>query len=117
MIIRKRRLTAMILAVALPCTALAGDHAQWDNLHELRRGQPIGVVQADLKRVEGRFEVFTASSISLRADREIVLAKENVVRVYRRPRVARGIRAVISGAIGIVAGIVLTGNVGERYRN
>jgi hypothetical protein len=116
-IIRKHKLTAMILAAAFPITALAGDHAQWDNLRELRRGQRIGVVQSDLTRVEGRFEAFTGSAVSLRADREIVVAKENVLRVYRRPRVTRGIRAVIGCAIGIVAGIVLTGTVGDRYRN
>jgi hypothetical protein len=46
--ILKRNLTAMILTVAFPVTALAGDHAQWDNLRELRLGQRIGIVQSDL---------------------------------------------------------------------
>jgi hypothetical protein len=45
------------------------------------------------------------------------VSKENVVRVYRRPRATRGIRALIGGAIGAIAGIVLTGTVGERFRN
>jgi len=116
-IIRKHKLTAILIAAAFPFTALAADLAQWDNLRELRRGQRIGVVQSDLSRVEGSFEAFTDSVISLRADREIVVTKDKVVRVYRRPRIARGIRAAIGGAIGIVAGVVLTGTVGERYRN
>jgi hypothetical protein len=116
-IVRKRKLTAMFLADAFPFAALAADQAQWDDLRELRRGQRIGVVQSDLSNVEGRFEAFSDSTISLRADRDITLPKENVVRVYRRPRVGRGIRAIIGGAIGIIAGIILTETVGGRYRN
>jgi hypothetical protein len=113
--------TAIVLATALALPAFAGDAGQWTNLSELRHGQRIGVVQADLKRVEGRFEAFTEAAISLRPNhenvQEIVVSKENVVRVYRRPRATRGIRALIGGAIGAIAGIVLTGTVGERFRN
>jgi hypothetical protein len=115
--IRKRNATAIVLAAVLAIPALAGDVGQWTNLRELRPGQRIGVVQSDLKRVEGRFEAFTDSGISVRVDREIVVAKENVVRVYRRPRAGRGIRALIGTAIGAVVGIVLTATVGDRYRN
>jgi hypothetical protein len=113
----KRNSTAMILAVVSAFSALANDAGQWDNLRELRRGQRIGVVQSNLKRVEGRFEAFTASAISLEADGLIAVPKENVVRVYRRPRTSRRIRALIGCAIGAVAGIVLNGTVGERFRN
>jgi hypothetical protein len=114
---RKRNATATLLAAIFAFPALADDPGQWTNLRDLRRGQRIGVVQSDLKRVEGRFEAFTESGISVRVDREIAVAKESVVRVYRRPRTARGIRALIGCAIGAVAGIILTGTVGERFRN
>ncbi len=114
---RKRNATAMILAAVLIVPALAGDAGQWTNLRELRPGQRIGIVQSDLKRVEGRSEAFTDSGISVRVDREIVVTKENVVRVYRRPRAGRGIRALIGAAIGAIAGIVLTATVGDRFRN
>jgi hypothetical protein len=88
--IRKRNASAMIMAAVLTFPALADSLGQWANLRELRQGQRIGVVQSDLKRAEGRFEGFTEPVISLRADREIATAKENVVRVYRRPRTGRG---------------------------
>ena len=78
---RKRNATAMILMAVFAFPAFADDLGQWANLRELRQGQRIGVVQSDLKRVEGRFEASTESGISLRVDREIVVAKENVVRV------------------------------------
>jgi hypothetical protein len=117
----RRAPTAIILAALLALPAFAGDAGQWANLSELRHGQRIGVVQADLKRVEGRFEAFTEAAIFLRPNhenvREIVVPKENIARVYRRPRTNRGIRALIGGAIGAIAGIVLTGTVGDRFRN
>jgi len=115
--IQRRTAAALILAAAITFPALAADPAQWANLGELRRGQRIGVVQTDQKRIEGRFEAFTDSAISLRADGEIVVAKEKVVRVYRRPRANRGVRALIGGAIGAAAGILLTNTVGDRFRN
>ncbi len=117
MMILKRNANAIVLSAILAIPALAGDVGQWANLRELRPGQRIGVVQSDLKRLEGRFEAFTDSGISVRVDREIVVAKENVVRVYRRPRASRGIRALIGAAIGAVVGIVLTATVGDRFRN
>lgn len=113
----KRNATAVILAAILALPALADDLGQWANLRELRRGQRIGVVQSDLKRVEGRFEAFTESAISLSADHLIAVSKKNVARVYRRPRASRGIRALIGCAIGAVSGIVLTGTLGDRFRN
>jgi hypothetical protein len=115
--LRKRNLTALILAAVFASPTFAGGYTQWDNLRELRRGQRIGVVQSDLTLVEGRFEAFSGSAISLRADREILVEKDKVIRVYRRPRGSRGLRALIGGAIGIAAGIVLTATVGDRYRN
>ncbi|MGA7238319.1 MAG: hypothetical protein WBY44_21725 [Bryobacteraceae bacterium] len=116
MTIRKRNVTAIVLAAVLAIPALADDVGQWTTLRELRPGQRIGIVQSDLKRVEGRFEAFTDSGISIRVDREIVVNKENVVRVYCHPRAGRGIRALIGAAIGAVAGIILTATVGDRFR-
>jgi hypothetical protein len=115
--IRKRKLTVMFFAAALPFAAFAADHARWENLRELRRDQRIGVVQSDLRNVEGRFEAFSDSTISLRADMDITLPKENILRVFRRPRVTRGIRALIGSAIGAVGGAILTATVGDRFRN
>src|SRR4051812_45346795 len=108
---------AIILAAALAIPAVARDESQWSALTTLKPGARIGIIQADLKRIEGRFENFTDSTLTLRADREIIVPKESVVRVYRRPRTRRSIRAVAGGAIGAIAGAVLTGTVGDRFRN
>jgi hypothetical protein len=114
---RIQRQIALILAAAIAAPALAGDSSLWSNLGTLKPGQRIGIIQSDSKRMEGRFETFTDLSISLRGDHEIILPKEHVIRVYRRPRTRRTIRTVIGAAIGAVAGAILTGTVGARFRN
>ena len=86
------RQLALILAAALAGPALAADNSAWTNLSTLKPGTRIGIIQSDMKRVEGFFEGFTESGISVRTDRDVTLRKEEVVRVYRRPRVNRPIR-------------------------
>ena len=62
-------------------------------------------------------ESATDSRITLRADRELSLEKGDVVRVYRPPRHGRVFGAVLGGAIGVAAGGVLDGTLGQRFRN
>lgn len=112
-----QRQIAAILAAAIAFPAFALDATLWTNLGALKPGTRIGLILSDSKRLEGRFENFGDSSISLRVDREITVPKENVVRVYRRPRTRRTIRALVGAAIGVIAGAILTGTVGDRFRN
>ena len=111
------RQIALILAAALAGPALAAGNSSWTNLSTLKPGTRIGIIQSDMKRVEGLFEGFTESGISLRTDREITLRKEEVVRVYRRPRVNRPIRIAAGAAIGAVGGVILSRTAGTRFRN
>ena len=94
------RQIALMLAAALAGPALGADNSAWSNLTTLKPGTRIGIIQADMKRVEGNFAGFTEAGISVRTDRQIILRKEEVVRVYRRPRASRPIRAAIGAAIG-----------------
>src|SRR5581483_1098979 len=75
------------------------------------------IIQSDQKRVEGRFERVTESGITLRTDQELTVTQENVIRVYRKPRANRKIRAAVGAAIGAVAGAILSATAGERFRN
>jgi hypothetical protein len=111
------RQIALMLAGALAGPVLAADNSAWTNLSALKPGTRIGIIQADMKRVEGHFEGFTESGISLRTDREVTLRKEEVVRVYRRPRASRPIRAAVGAAIGAAGGVILSNTVGTRFRN
>lgn len=106
-------LTALLFAGAL----CAEDAGQWSNVQTLRKGDRIGIIQANQKRVEGRFESATDSRITLQADREISLEKSEVVRVYKPARHGRVFGAVLGGAIGLAAGGVMDGTVGQRFRN
>jgi uncharacterized protein YcfJ len=95
----------------------AEDTSQWSGVQSLRKGDRVGVIQADRKRVEGRFESATDARITLRADQEISLEKAQVVRVYRPARHSRVFGAVVGGAIGVAAGGVTDATLGLRFRN
>ena len=113
----KRRLATAILTGVLTLPAFGGDSKLWSNLGVLEQGERIGVIQSDHKRIEGWFEGFSESTISLRTIQSLTLPKDNVVRVYRRPRTNRTLRALIGGGIGVLAGVLLTRTVGDRFRN
>jgi hypothetical protein len=97
--------------------ALAADTAQWNNLRDLRKGDRIGVIQSDMKRVEGRFESATDSELIVLADQPVTLSKDRVVRVYRRPRLNRVVRTVLGAGIGAAAGGLVDGTFGTYLRN
>ena len=111
------KLAAVLLAMLVAGIVRAEDTGQWSNLQALRKGDRIGVIQADQKRVEGRFESATESRITVQADREISLEKAGVVRVYRPARHGRVFGAVVGGAIGVAAGAVMDGTLGQYFRN
>jgi hypothetical protein len=83
----------------------------------LKSGERIGIIQSHQKRIEGRFQGFTDSAISLSTDRLTTVPRSDVVRVYRPPRINRTKRALIGGAIGLAAGALLTNTAGDRFRN
>jgi len=113
-------MTSSVKIAVLLMAARAGfaeDTSQWSSVQSLRKGDRVGVIQADRKRVEGRFESATDARITLRADQEISLEKTEVVRVYRPARHSRVFGAVLGGAIGVAAGGVTDATLGLRYRN
>src|ERR1035438_6761075 len=112
-----RQIAAMALAAVFSVSAIARDEPDWNNLGTLKSGTRIGIIQADLKRIEGIFASFSGSGISVLTDREITVPKEKVIRVYRRPRISRGVRTVIGALIGVGAGAILNGTIGQYLRN
>jgi hypothetical protein len=108
------RLALLLIAAAL---AFGADTSQWSGVRDLKKGDRIGVIQSDMKRMEGRFESANDTSITLLTDQPVTLTKDAVVRVYRRPRLNRGVRTLIGAGIGAVGGAVLDGTVGLRFRN
>src|SRR5947209_4397344 len=94
------RMMTVLIALTAAGLVSAKDTGQWSNVQGLRKGDRIGVIQADQKRVEGRFDSATESRITLQADRPISLEKGDVVRVYRRARRGHVFGAILGGAIG-----------------
>ena len=112
-----KRTLVSILILALSGCLFAAEPADWSNLQALRPGNRIGVIQSNRKRIEGNFVSVSEGGMTLRAETDIALTKEDVVRVYRRPRIGRKTRALIGGAIGLVAGAITYSTVGDRFRN
>ena len=113
----KQRSATATLAAILALRAFAEDRSLWSNLGALKSGERIGIIQSDQKQIEGRFQGFTESAISVTADQVVTLPRGNVVRVYRHPRINRTKRALIGAAIGLAAGALLTNTAGDRFRN
>jgi hypothetical protein len=105
------------LLVLAAQAGLAQETSPWSSVQSLHKGERIGVIQADQKRVEGRFESATDARLTLRADQEITLEKAEVVRVYRPARHGRAFGAVLGGAIGLALGGVTDATLGQYFRN
>jgi hypothetical protein len=110
------RLKIAVLLLAAQA-GFAQDARGWSSVQALRKGERVGVIQADRKRVEGRFESATDARITLQADQLITLEKAEVVRVFRPARHSRVFGVVVGAAIGVAAGGVTDATLGLRYRN
>jgi hypothetical protein len=109
------KIAGLFLLTAQIC--VAQDTSQWSSVLSLHKGDRIGVIQANRKRVEGSFESATEARITLRADQEVSLEKSEVVRVYRPPRHGRVFGAVLGGVIGVAAGGLADATIGQYIRN
>jgi len=105
---------AILLATQL---GLAQDSSQWSAVQGLHKGDRVGVIQTDQKRVEGRFESASESRITVQADQAITVEKANVMRVYQPAKHSRVFGAVVGGAIGVAGGAVVDGTFGQYLRN
>lgn len=115
--IMKSRIVAMLLAAVVAVPAFAAENQDWGQLNSLKQGQRIGVVQKDGKKVEGTFAGLTDADIAITAGQVVKVPKDNVVRVYRRPRLTRVWHVAIGAGAGVVLGAVLNGTVGQYLRN
>jgi hypothetical protein len=109
------KLTISLLLIS--CTALAADTTQWSNLQTLHPGDRIGIIQSNQKQVEGRFTRVGGSEITIDAGREITLIQNQVVRVYKRPRLTRSTWVLVGAGLGLIAGAIINATAGERFRN
>ncbi len=112
-----RCLLTAVFSILLAVQAHAMDSGLWSNLGALRRGDRIGIIQSNQKRIEGRFQSVTDSAVTIQACNEIAIPKDEVIRVYRRPGMRRLNRALIGAAAGVAAGAILSATAGDRFRN
>ncbi len=113
MLNKKRMAALLVLAgtfVALP--AMAADSSQWTSLESLRPGDRVGVIQANQKRIEGRFQSVSNSQITLDTGGSVSIAKADVVRVYRRG-LSRRKKILIGAAAGLAAGAIIAAGLAQ----
>ena len=92
--------------------------AAWEDVVALHKGQRIGIVQSANQRIEGQFDSATASTITVEENGSLKsLSRDQIVRVYTRPKVNRWGRIAIGAAIGAVGGAALDASVGRRFSN
>ena len=88
----------------------------WDNLGQLRAGEAIQVVDANMKSYTGDFAAYTQESISLRQDgREITISRAEVASVKRRGESHRRRNVLLGLAIGAAGGLAVGGIQGKTY--
>jgi hypothetical protein len=97
--------------------AMGADSADWGQVQALHTGDRVGVIRADHKRIEGSFDGADAGMILVRDGQQIMIAKDDVVRVYQPAHVGRWKRALIGAGIGAVAGAIVDQTLGTRLRN
>ncbi|HEY7336086.1 MAG TPA: hypothetical protein VH639_14450 [Bryobacteraceae bacterium] len=95
----------------------AAKEDDWTNLNSLKSGDRIRVIQSSRQTIEGRFQQANDSGITIHVDREITVPRPDVVRVYRHSGRKKTTKILIGAGIGIAAGAILTGTLGDRFRN
>ena len=105
-----RRFSSVFTAVAisalfaLAATAADKPEASWENVQQLKAGQKIHIVRADLKSVTGHFVSVAADSVALKtAAGEQTLNRVDINRITRSGG-QRGRNALIGAAVGGGAG-------------
>ncbi len=106
-----------LLLLTLAHAGFAADVGDWGGVRALGKGDRVGVIQMNSKRVEGRFDSATDTNITIQADQPLTLEKSDVARVYRPAKHGRVFGLVLGGAIGVAAGGIVDGTVGRFFRN
>ncbi len=115
---RVKRVALIVSALALAVLpAVAGDTSQWSLVRQLRTGSRIAIDLADQRRVEGRFTRASEADLTYQAYREITVSRDDVIRIYRRPRLSRTMRALLGAAIGLGGGAIVNATLGARFAN
>jgi hypothetical protein len=105
------------LLASFVTAGFAADINDWSALRALAKGDRVGVIQMNQKRVEGRFDSATDTSITIQVDQPMTLEKSDVARVYLPAKHGRVFGLVLGGAIGVAAGGIVDGTLGQYLRN
>ena len=115
---RVKRVALIVSALALAMSpAVAGDTSQWGTVRRLHAGSRIAIDLADQRRVEGRFTRASEADLTYQTYRVITVSRDDVIRVYRKPRLSRTMRTLLGAGIGLGGGAILNATLGARFAN
>ncbi|HET9995076.1 MAG TPA: hypothetical protein VFQ18_06700 [Candidatus Acidoferrum sp.] len=101
---RKFAIIALLLAMPLLSRAQT-THNSWTALNTLHAGQKVEVVETNLKKHKGTFSSVTDEALQLReGSADVLIERQNVMRVTLLDKSHRLRNALIFGAIGAGAG-------------
>lgn len=104
----------LLATLLLAGTMLAAERGDWNATTALRAGDKVGVVTADMKRVEGAFTSADDKAIVVDGN---AITKDKIVRVYRKAGLSRLTRTAIGAGIGVAAAVIITQTGGKRFEN
>jgi hypothetical protein len=110
-----KKITGLVVIAA--GFAMGVDSADWGQVQALHTGDRVGIIRADHKRIEGSFEGASAEMILVRDGQQVMISKDDVVRVYKPARVDRWKRVLIGAGVGAVSAAIVDQTLGERLRN
>jgi hypothetical protein len=107
-------MTRLLMITVMVATLSAADLSDWKNLDALKAGDRVGVVQSNMKRVEGVLGGVSESGVTVDGT---LVAKGEVVRVYRRAGLSRLTRTLIGAGLGVGVGALISQTAGKRFEN
>jgi len=106
-----------VIILSLTCCASFGAQS-WDNLRELKPGDPVRVVNNVGEERTGAFAAVTADSIALRTGKgEVRVSRADVRLVQMRSGSRRMRNMAIGAAIGLGIAVVVDQTLGRYLRN
>lgn len=102
--------TTLLIATFSSSPLFGAGKDRWDRVQKLRPGTHIGIVVANARQMEGRFERASDTTLTLEGGTQFTVDKDKVLRIYKIG-MSRKARTWIGGAIGLAAGAFLAASL------
>jgi hypothetical protein len=114
----KRMLPGLLLLFSLLAGVVPLSAQTWDELHALKPGDRITVLDTGGQQRKGVFTAVSPDSISLQSNQSVVAIDRTRVRRVQLRLNSRRVRNIVIGvAIGVATGLIADQTIGRYLRN